>query len=151
MSGMGIGKPAPQGKGPGEWPYSRVLAALVLFPTVPMLMLSVSALALFYLAPSRFGALLSRLPGESIIRSALVFAPATLFAIVILALLYVLEKPSLAGEESKAEDVVESVVRGKVPRRVFKLVAERVLSLCGLHPCVEQASLWGLCPCRPGC
>ncbi|MCJ7568011.1 MAG: hypothetical protein MUO58_10775 [Anaerolineales bacterium] len=75
------------------WPYIRVVAALVLFPAVPMLLLSVATLALFYVAPGRFGSLIARLPGESFIRTALVFAPATLFAIVVLAVLYAVEKP----------------------------------------------------------
>ncbi|MCK5633507.1 MAG: hypothetical protein KAI06_00380 [Anaerolineales bacterium] len=75
------------------WPYTRVVAALVLFPAVPMLLLSVATLVLFYLAPGRFGSLIARLPGESFIRTALVFAPATLFAIVVLAVLYAVEKP----------------------------------------------------------
>lgn len=75
------------------WPYTRVVAALVLFPAVPMLLLSIATLALFYLAPGRFGSLIARLPGESFIRTALVFAPATLFAIVVLAILYAVEKP----------------------------------------------------------
>ena len=75
------------------WPYTRVVAALVLFPAVPMLLLSVATLALFYIAPGRFGSLIARLPGESFIRTALVFAPATLFAIVVLAVLYAVEKP----------------------------------------------------------
>lgn len=75
------------------WPYTRVVAALVLFPAVPMLLLSIATLALFYLAPGRFGSLIARLPGESFIRTALVFAPATLFAIVVLAVLYAVEKP----------------------------------------------------------
>ncbi|MEA1977312.1 MAG: hypothetical protein U9N80_05385 [Chloroflexota bacterium] len=76
-----------------SWPYTRVVAALVLFPAVPMLLLSIATLALFYLAPGRFGSLIARLPGESFIRTALVFAPATLFAIVVLAVLYAVEKP----------------------------------------------------------
>jgi hypothetical protein len=80
------------------WPYTRVVAALVLFPAVPMLLLSVATLALFYLAPGRFGSLIARLPGESFIRTALVFAPATLFAIVILAVLYAVEKPRVETE-----------------------------------------------------
>jgi hypothetical protein len=80
------------------WPYTRVVAALVLFPAVPMLLLSVATLALFYLAPVRFGNLIARFPGESFIRTALVFAPATLFAIVVLAVLYAVEKPSVATE-----------------------------------------------------
>ncbi len=83
-----------------SWPYTRVVAALVLFPAVPMLLLSVATLALFYLAPGRFGSLIARLPGESFIRTALVFAPATLFAIVVLAVLYAVEKPR-AGIETQ--------------------------------------------------
>ncbi len=82
------------------WPYTRVVAALVLFPAVPMLLLSIATLALFYLAPGRFGSLIARLPGESFIRTALVFAPATLFAIVVLAILYAVEKPR-AGIETQ--------------------------------------------------
>jgi hypothetical protein len=82
------------------WPYTRVVAALVLFPAVPMLLLSIATLALFYLAPGRFGSLIARLPGESFIRTALVFAPATLFAIVVLAVLYAVEKPR-AGIETQ--------------------------------------------------
>lgn len=72
---------------------SRFVATLVLVPAVPMLLLSVASLGLFYLAPVRFGQIISQLPGESIIRTALVFAPATLFAIVVLALLYAIEQP----------------------------------------------------------
>jgi len=73
--------------------YTRWAAAAVLVPTVPMLLLSVAALAVFYAAPTRFGRLLAQLPGEEIIRSMLVFAPATLLGIVILAALYALERP----------------------------------------------------------
>ncbi|MEJ2571866.1 MAG: hypothetical protein P8Y98_15135 [Anaerolineales bacterium] len=57
----------------------RLVATLVLVPSVPMLIVSIAALALFYLAPTRFGNLIDRLPGETFIRTALVFAPATLF------------------------------------------------------------------------
>jgi hypothetical protein len=72
---------------------TRLVATLVLIPAVPMLLLSVASLGLFYMAPVRFGELISRLPGESLIRTALVFAPATLFAIVVLAVLYAVEQP----------------------------------------------------------
>jgi hypothetical protein len=75
---------------------TRLVATLVLVPAVPMLLLSVAALALFYIAPTRFGSLIARLPGEAFIRTALFFAPATLFAVVVLAVLYALDKP--AGE-----------------------------------------------------
>jgi hypothetical protein len=76
-----------------RWSSSRFVATLVLVPAVPMLLLSVASLGLFYMAPVRFGQLISRLPGESLIRTALVFAPATLFAIVVLAVLYAVEQP----------------------------------------------------------
>ena len=79
----------------GGWPYTRLVATLILIPSVPMLLLSVAALGLFYIAPTRFGNLIDRLPGEAFIRSALVFAPATLFAVVVLALLYALDTPRL--------------------------------------------------------
>jgi hypothetical protein len=75
-----------------QWPLSRVLAALVLVPSVPMLLASAAALLLFYMAPVRFGNLISRLPGESLIRTILVFAPATLLAVVVLALLYAVDQ-----------------------------------------------------------
>jgi len=79
----------------GTWPYTRLVATLILIPSVPMLLLSVIALALFYVAPTRFGNLIDRLPGEAFIRSALVFAPATLFAVVVLAVLYALDRPKV--------------------------------------------------------
>jgi hypothetical protein len=75
-----------------NWPLSRLLAALVLVPSIPMLLASAAALLFFYLAPVRFGNLISRLPGESLIRTILVFAPATLLAIVVLALLYAVDQ-----------------------------------------------------------
>ncbi len=77
----------------GSRRYTRWAAAAVLVPTVPMLLLSMAALAVFYAAPTRFGRLIGQLPGEEIIRSLLVFAPATLLGIVILAALYALERP----------------------------------------------------------
>ena len=81
------------GSGFGNTGPTRLVATLVLIPTVPMLLASIAALALFYIAPVRFGNLINRLPGETFIRTALFFAPATLFAVVVLAALYALEKP----------------------------------------------------------
>jgi hypothetical protein len=81
----------------------RLVATLVLVPSVPMLLASIAALAFFYLAPTRFGNLIDRLPGETFIRTALVFAPATLFAIVVLAALYAVEKPEAARAVSRLE------------------------------------------------
>lgn len=80
----------------GGWPLTRVIAALVLIPSIPMLLGSIAALALFYMAPTRFGNVIARLPGESLIRSMLVFAPATLLAVVVLAVLYAVDQTGSA-------------------------------------------------------
>ncbi len=76
-------------------PSVRLAAKLVLIPAVPLLLGSVAALGLFYAAPTRFSRLLARLPGEDLLRTILFFAPVTLFAIVVLAALYALEKPGV--------------------------------------------------------
>ena len=91
-----------------RWPKTRFVATLVLIPSVPLLLLSVAALALFYISPNRFGDLISRLPGEAFVRMALIFAPATLFAVVVLALLYAFERPTARiapAEPHRVEDV----------------------------------------------
>jgi hypothetical protein len=80
-------------KSRGSWRYTRLAAVLVLLPTVPMLLASIAALVLFYASPGRFESLLGRLPGEEAIRTILFFAPATLFAVVVLAFLYAVERP----------------------------------------------------------
>jgi hypothetical protein len=99
-------------------PKTRFVATLVLIPSVPLLLLSIAALALFYISPNRFGDLISRLPGEAFVRMALVFAPATLFAVVVLALLYAFDRP--AKRVAHAELGVEAPItfgkeRGAVP------------------------------------
>jgi hypothetical protein len=73
--------------------FVRVAAVLVLIPALPMLLGSIGALALFYIAPARLEGVITRLPGEGVIRTILFFAPATLFAVVVLAILYALDKP----------------------------------------------------------
>lgn len=85
--------PAPA-RGDRRWRYTRLAAVLVLLPSAPMLLASIAGLALFYAAPARFESLLGRLPGEETIRTLLFFAPATLFAVVVLAFLYAIERPS---------------------------------------------------------
>jgi hypothetical protein len=84
---------------------TRTVATIILIPTVPLLLLSVAALALFYSAPSRFGALLARLPGDELIRTVLIFAPATLFAVVVLAVLYALDQPAAEAAEPAPADL----------------------------------------------
>jgi hypothetical protein len=65
----------------------------VLIPAVPLLALSVAALAVFYTMPTRFNAWLNRLPGDDLLRTALIFAPATLLAIIVMAVLYANDAP----------------------------------------------------------
>jgi hypothetical protein len=61
---------------------------MVLVVAVPLLLTSVLALAAFYAAPHRFGAWLAKLPGDTYLRTAMIFAPASLLAVVVLATLY---------------------------------------------------------------
>ena len=121
--------------------FTRVVAALVLLPTIPMLFISIVTLALFYLAPTQFGDLLSRLPGESFIRTALVFAPATLFAIVVLAVLYVLDRPAekIAAEVDAVERNEEAQGRRILP--VGRIVGVLVL-LVAVPMLIVSAGLW---------
>ncbi|MCJ7824807.1 MAG: hypothetical protein MUP44_07900 [Anaerolineales bacterium] len=120
------------------WPYTRVVAALVLFPAVPLLLLSVATLALFYLAPGRFGSLIARLPGESFIRTALVFAPATMFAIVVLAILYAVEKPHA--------DVETRPVKIRPRKRTLPVArtAVMVMLIAALPAFMFSLSVWAL-------
>ena len=126
--------------------YSRVLAALVLVPAVPMLLLSVGTLLLFYLAPVRFGDLLARLPGESFIRTALIFAPATLFAIVVLAVLYAVEKPREERGEPKA---VAAADTGARQRSVVRTAARLALGI-SVPLWLFALGLWTLSFISPG-
>lgn len=117
---------------PQEGRLTRLIATIVLVPTVPMLLASVGALVLFYLAPGRFGALLARLPGDEIIRSVLIFAPATLFAVVVLAVLYALDRPPEAASAAKAPAAGLDSAR----------IASRWLLAPGLPLLVLSVGLW---------
>jgi hypothetical protein len=72
----------------------------VLIPAVPLLLISVAALAVFYTMPTRFNAWLSRLPGDDLLRTALIFAPATLVAIIVMAVLYANDAPRREAVEA---------------------------------------------------
>lgn len=78
--------------------YPQLAAMAVLLVATPLLMLSGLALALFFAAPQRFDNLLARLPGEEVLRSVMIFAPAALVAIIVLAVLYALEPDEIEGE-----------------------------------------------------
>lgn len=101
------------GKNPTGWTATRVVAILFLIPSVPMLLGSVAALALFYIAPVRFGGLIARLPADEFIRTVLFFAPATLFALVVLAFLY-------AREPGPAEPTPQPLARGEAGRSLAR-------------------------------
>jgi hypothetical protein len=124
-----------------RWSSSKLMATAVLVPAVPMLLLSIASLGLFYLAPGRFGAIISRLPGESIIRTALVFAPATLFAIVVLAILYAVEQPV----DAQAHPRLRPEPIGDLLKRTGQwLVGPAALSL------IFSLGLWALSFVSPG-
>ena len=130
----------------GAWPYTRLVATLILIPSVPMLLLSVAALALFYVAPTRFGNLIDRLPGESFIRSALVFAPATLFAVVVLALLYALDRPKVDVAVTKPRLRLDKTATVDVEQPTWaytSLVARFVLAPAVLAMLIST-TLWAL-------
>lgn len=123
---------------------ARVLAILVLVPTVPMLFASVGALALFYIAPTRFGGLIARLPGESFIRAALFFAPATLFAVVVLAALYAFERPTDVAALPRPEAPIGASWRPLVGLAARWGLVPSALALVG------SVAAWGLSFAAPG-
>ncbi len=108
--------------------WTRITAASVLVPAVPLLLLSVLALASFYASPARFDRLLTQLPGQELIRSLLIFAPATLLGIVILAVLYALERPPSAAP-TQPTPAARSTTSGEVRRLAPGLLLPAVLLL----------------------
>lgn len=113
---------------------TRLLAGAVLIPAVPMLCLSVAALALFYASPGRLDRVLAILPGDQFLRLALFFAPATLFAIVVMALLYALEPARPAAAPRPQAQVIPAAepaaARGRLlPALVAGTVAALLLSV----------------------
>jgi len=120
---------------------SRAVALFVLVPTIPLLLLSVTALAAFYLAPERFTALLERLPGTEFLRVALIFSPATLFGVVLLAVLYALE-PVGARPLAVAR-------RAPAGAPVLRLLASGTLAI-GLPLMLLSAAAWVLSFVAPG-
>ncbi|HSR48667.1 MAG TPA: hypothetical protein VLL77_11865 [Anaerolineales bacterium] len=108
----------------GRWGPSQILAAIVLPPSVVFLFLSVVALAVFYMRPARFNAWLARLPGDDLIRTALIFAPATLMAVVVMAVLYISD-----GSRQEAAEATRPVRRRGVRARQRGGLARRSLWL----------------------
>ncbi|NIM95553.1 MAG: hypothetical protein GTO18_17790 [Anaerolineales bacterium] len=106
--------------------YTRVAAIFVLLLAIPGLLLSVITLGVFYAIPDRFGNLLARLPGEAVIRTVLIFAPVTLLAVVVLAVLYAFEKPVLDDTKPIAAVRVEAEAV-EVPRINLRRLGWQVL------------------------
>src|SRR4030067_1719518 len=100
MDSEGRAAAAPDRDSSPGGPTARGLPGLVLVPAVPLLLASVLALAAFYAAPQRFGAWLSKLPGDTYLRTAMIFAPASLVAGVVLATVYL--RDSADQEEPSA-------------------------------------------------
>lgn len=101
------------------------MASLVLVPAVPLLALSIFALAVFYTAPERFGAWLARLPGDTYLRTALIFAPASLLAVVVLATLY------LRDSAENAERTMQVGTRLARAARLSLIVTGPLFALVG--------------------
>ena len=106
---------------------TRMLASLVLVPAVPLLLASVVALAAFYAAPHRFGAWLAKLPGDTYLRTALIFAPASLLAVVVMATLYLRDS---SRDEMRGAQVETGLARAA---RLSLLVSGPLLALTGMH------------------
>jgi len=120
---------------------SRAVALFVLVPAIPALLLSVLALAAFYLAPERFTTLLERLPGTEFLRVVLIFSPATLFGVVLLAALYALEPRGPRPAEEP------SVPRAGAP--LARLLASAALAV-SLPLLLLSAAGWVLSFVAPG-
>lgn len=109
----------------GSSPATRLAATLILIPAVPLLVASVAALAMHYTSPARFGQWISRLPGDEVIRIALAFAPATLFAVVVLAFLYARD----TGAAAPARPVPAVPARAATARPIALLTLAIVVPL----------------------
>lgn len=147
-----LGSTGQVGSDGGSNVSSRMVATLVLISTVPMLVASIAALALFYLAPTRFGNLIARLPGETFIRTALVFAPATLFAVVVLAALYALEKPERDRIPPRLVTGLERPALLKEGRRLLlnSTRIARVVLVSAVPALLFSTALWALSFISPG-
>jgi hypothetical protein len=119
------------------WGPRRLLAAIVLPPAAILLLVSIAALALFYSSPARFNTWLSRLPGDDLIRTALIFAPATLMAVVVMAILYAVEAPGREAAEATRpiprRQGVRARERGRWARRSLWLSVPAIIIVASAH------------------
>jgi len=110
---------------------------VVLVPAVPLLAISVAALAVFYTMPTRFNAWLSRLPGDDLLRTALIFAPATLLAIIVMAVLYANDAPRREAVEatrpSRRRQSIRARQRGGLARASLWVTIPAVILVAAAH------------------
>lgn len=110
---------------------------VVLPPAVVFLFLSIGALAVFYTHPGRFNAWLSRLPGDDLIRTALIFAPATLLAVVVMAVLYMSDgarrEAAEATRPAPRRQGVRARSRGGLARRSLWLSVPLLVLVAAAH------------------
>jgi hypothetical protein len=110
---------------------------VVLVPAVPLLAISVAALAVFYSMPTRFNAWLSRLPGDDLLRTALIFAPATLLAIIVMAVLYANDAPRRQAVEatrpSRRRQTVRARQRGGLARASLAITVPALMLVATAH------------------
>jgi hypothetical protein len=88
---------------------AQFAAGAALLLAVPLLLASLGAFALYYLSSARFEALMLKISMDNLIRLGLIFAPAVLFSIVILAGL-VLYTGAVAQRRSTALRTGDSLV-----------------------------------------
>ena len=91
---------------------------------MPALLATSAALIAYMLRPERVSAYLERLPYDSLVRLILIFAPPTLFAVVILAALFLLGS---RRERELAREGVDVSQALQIPERVRGTLAMGVL------------------------
>jgi hypothetical protein len=107
------------------------VAALVLLPSVPLLLGSAALLTLSFVAPGRFDLLMERLPGGSHLRPILQVAPYVFFLVTLIAATYAFGEggPALGRAGGTASP---SMVRLLVGLVLIPAVPLLLLSLAGL-------------------
>jgi hypothetical protein len=110
---------------------------VVLIPALPLLLMSVAGLALFYTMPTRFNAWLNRLPGDDLLRTALIFAPATLLAIIVMAVLYANDAPRRDAVEathpSRPSRSIRARQRGGLARASLWVTIPALMLVAAAH------------------
>jgi hypothetical protein len=90
---------------------------LTLLATLPLLAFSLLALGTFLFAPERFQGIIDQFTQESFLRLALVFIPAVLLSLALLAVLFLFySKPSAPAREGDEEEAGGLVARLQLNR-----------------------------------